>query len=206
MKKRMSMFSKNKIPTWLIALALIASGAGAAAGTVLAGSVTAEVPVAVSQALLVSGPSWLTSLEDTVSQDAPQQLYNHLSWVHAPNRGVAVVADDNTGFQAAAEVAIGDWIAFKLPIKNASDNDLVAELMLSVPDCLEIEVFSDLDLQGNDVGNPVRTGYNTWKFEVGASSDGITDPNDILYVIVSIDDDCLPGYFSITGTLKQISY
>jgi len=206
MRKGMHIFGGNKIPMWLIVVALIASGAGAAAGTVLAGRVTAEVPVAVSQALLVCDPSWLTSLDDTVSQDAPQQLYNHLDWVHAPNRGIAVVADDHTGFQAAAELAIGDWVAFKLPIKNASDNDLVAELFLSVPDCLEVEVFSDLDLQGNDVGNPVRTGLNTWKFEVGAAADCNTDTTDILYVVVSVDDDCMPGYFSIIGTLKQISY
>lgn len=205
MKKRVRILGKKALPIWLLVIALVACGAGAAAGTILAGKVTGEVPVAVSQALLVCEPSWGVAT-DTVDQDAPQQLYVHLDWINEPNRSIGVVSDDMTGFQAAAEMAVGDWAAFKLPIKNASQNDLVAELCLSVPECLEVEIFSDLDVATNDVGNPVRIGLNCWKLVVEADADCMTDVTDYLWVVVSVDDHCMPGYYTISGTIKQISY
>ena len=209
MKKRVRILGKKALPIWLLVIALVACGAGAAAGTILAGKVTGEVPVAVSQALLVCEPSWgeTGDVEDTVNQDAPQQLYKHLDWIHEPNRHIGVVADDMTGFQAAAELAIGDWAAFRLPIKNASQNDLVAELCLSVPECIEVEIFSDTDVVANNIGNPVRIGLNCWKLVVEAEADCLTDlDNDYLWVVVSVDDHCMPGYYTISGTIKQISY
>src|SRR3989304_4176915 len=53
MNKSVLAGKKKLIPIGLLVLALVAAGAGAAAGTILAGKVTGEVPVAVSQALLV---------------------------------------------------------------------------------------------------------------------------------------------------------
>ena len=93
-----------------------------------------------------------------------------------------------------------------LELKNASDNDLVALLTLNVPECLEVEVFSDENLSGNNVGNPVRIGPNTWKFKVEAAADCTDDANDVLYIVISADDWCQPGYFNMSGTLKQIAY
>ena len=126
MTKSVRILGKKAIPIWLLVLALVACGAGAAAGTVLAGRVTGEIPVAVSQALLTDAPVWQASLSTDANQ--PQQLYDHITWVAIPNRYIGVVADDNTAFQAAAELAVGDWAAFNLPLKNASQNSLVAEL------------------------------------------------------------------------------
>ncbi len=205
MKTSVRILGKKAIPIWLLVIALVASGAGAAAGTILAGRVTGEIPVAVSQALLVSEPTWVIAV-DTGDQDAPQQVFEHLDWISLPNRSIGVVSDDHTGFQAAAEMATGDWASFKLPIKNASDNDLVAELTFNVPECIEVEIYSDIDVTTNDVGNPVRIGLNTWKFKVKAAADSINDATDFLYVVVSVDDTCLPGYYNISGTIKQISY
>lgn len=191
------------IPIWLMIVALVASGGGAAAGTVLAGKVTGEINVAASQAVLVGAPVWITGTMSP-DDDMPQQVYNHAAWINKPNRGIGVVADDNTAFEAAAELAIGDWSAFKLPIKNASDVPLTGLLIMEVPECIEVEVFSDVGT--SDISNPVRIGLNTWKFEAAADADGLVDDDDAIFVVVSLDDNCAPGYYTLSGIMKQIAY
>jgi hypothetical protein len=205
MSKRVKILGKKALPIWLLVIVLVASGAGAAAGTVLAGKVTGEVPVAVSQALLVEAPEWQDSLNsDETCQ--PQQVYKHATWVKAPNREFGAVADDNTAFQAAAELAVGDWAVFYLPLKNASENELIGLLSLSVPECLEVEVFS-ANCTDPNAYEVVRIGLNTWKFSLKAAAEYDTANNvDKLAILVSVDDTCAPGYYTISGDIKQIPY
>ncbi len=220
MYKRILILGKKAVPVWLLAMLLVACGAGAAVGTVLAGKVTGEIPVAVGQALLTHSPIWLSDATFGADSGQPQQVYMHAEWVAEPNRSFGAVADDNTAFQAAAELAVGDWAAFNLPLKNASQNELIALLTLDVPQCLEVEVYADadtiaaphpLDLGGespdpaSNVTEVVRIGMNTWKLTLAAAAeyDTITD---VLTVVISVDDDCAPGYYSISGTLQQIPY
>ncbi|MCD6452903.1 MAG: hypothetical protein J7K77_01225 [Dehalococcoidales bacterium] len=200
MNKKVRILGKT-FPAWLLVGAMVASGAGAAAGTVLAGKVTGEIPVAVSQSLLTEAPIWLTSLPANDNQ--PQQVNTHVAWVHKPNRSIGVVSDDNTGFQAAAELAVGDWAAFHLPLKNASSNDLVAELTLRVPcRCLDVEVYNATSC--TNITDVVRVGRNTWKFKV--LSDAEYGATDWLTVVISTDDNCRPGYYTISGKIQQIEY
>ncbi len=192
---------KKTVPAWFLSLALLAAGAGSAAGIVLGGKVKGEIPVAVSQSLLVCTPEWKDVVPADVNQ--PQQVNRHVSWIHKPNRSVGVAADDHTGFQAAAEMAIGDWAAFNLPIKNASDIDLVAELTMCVPECIEVEVYAATTATG--IKGVVRTGANTWKIIVDAAAECRT-VEDCLMVVISVDDNCMPGFFNLGGELKQIPY
>ncbi len=220
MYRKICILGKKAIPIWLLAMLLVACGAGAAVGTVLAGKVTGEIPIAVSQALLTHAPVWLADATFGADSGQPQQVYQHAEWVYAPNRSFGAVADDNTAFQAAAELAVGDWAAFNLPLKNASENGLIGLLTLDVPACLEVEVYADadtiaaphpLDLAGEspdpatNVTEVVRVGMNTWKIKLSpnAEYDLITD---VLTVVISVDDDCAPGYYTISGTLRQIPY
>jgi len=208
MGKKISLLGRKAIPVWLLVLVLAAAGAGAAAGTVLAGKVVGEVPVAVSQALLVKSAVWVANLgtSDNYST-APQQVRNHAGFVSMPNRSIGVVSDDNTGFQAAAEVAVGDWSAFDLNLKNASSNSLVGLVTLDVPEGLEVEVFADNTTPTNQAGNVVRIGPNTWKFTLAGGADPWTSGViSRLVVVVSADDTIQPGYYYITGTLQQIGY
>jgi hypothetical protein len=198
MSKSVKILGKKAIPIWLLVIALVACGAGAAAGTVLAGKVTGEVPVAVSQAILTGTPDWTTIVQD-VGQ--PQQVNLHWDWVTEPNRDFGAASDDNTAFQAAAELAVGDWAAFVLPLKNASDLDLFGLLTLSVPECLEVEVFA---YDGDNVSEVVRIGLNTWKFKLAAIAEYTAD--DVLVVVISVDDTCAPGYYTISGEINQIPY
>jgi hypothetical protein len=212
MYRRILILGKKAIPIWLLAMLLVACGAGAAVGTVLAGKVTGEIPVAVGQALLTRAPIWLSDATFGADSGQPQQVYTHAEWVAAPNRSFSAVADDNTAFQAAAELAIGDWAAFNLPLKNASTNELIGLLTLDVPQCLEVEVYADADTIAGESPNPasnvtevVRIGMNAWKLKLAAAAeyDTITD---VLTVVISVDDDCAPGYYTISGTLQQIPY
>ncbi len=201
MSKRVKILGKKALPIWLLVIVLVASGAGAAAGTVLAGKVTGEVPVAVSQALLTDAPIWQASIGGDIGQ--PQQVRVHHDFVAEPNRHFEAVADDNTAFQAAAEIAVGDWAAFNLPLKNASTNPLVGLVTLSVPECLEVQVYSSNS--SLNITNVVRIGLNTWKVIVKADAE--YDPiDDCLMFVISADDTCAPGYYTISGDLKQIPY
>ncbi len=206
MKKSVRIIGKKAIPMWLLVLALVAAGAGAAAGTVLAGKVTGETNVAVSQALLVEAPTWATSISTDALAYATQQVKYHKGMVAIPNRYFGAAKDDNTAFQAAAELSTGDWAAFRLPLKNASSNSLTALMTLNVPEGLEVEVYNDASTAGN-ISQVVRIGLNTWKFTLASTGAG---PEygvlNYLTVVVSTDDDMAPGYYAIDGTIKQIGY
>ena len=201
MHKRVRIVAGRVIPLGLLILALLAVGAGAAAGTILAGKVTGEMPVAVSQALLVEN---VTNVKSAVPADdsvVTQQVFDNFGNIHAANRFIGVKSDDNTAFQAAAELAVGDWTEINLQLKNASANDLVALLILDVPQGLEVEAFGD----GAYVHNVTRVGPNTWKFIVkGGTNKSVA--GSLLNLIVSVDDDAAPGYYGISGVLKQIAY
>ncbi len=201
MSKSVKILGKKAIPVWLLVIALVACGAGAAAGTVLAGKVTGEIPIAVSQAILTEAPVWTTILDEPTVQ--PQQVNLHYDWVFEPNRSFGAAADDNTAFQAAAEMAVGDWAAFNLPLKNASNVDLIALVTLSVPECLEVEMYAPA-LSVN-IGDVVRIGLNTWKVQVLADAEYDTT-DDCLMVVISVDDTCDPGYYTISGQINQIPY
>jgi hypothetical protein len=210
MSKSVKILGKKALPIWLLVVVLVACGAGAAAGTVLAGKVTGEVPVAVSQALLTQVPVWKASLTNTTEAEVTQQVADHATMVAMPNRSFGAVADDNTAFQAAAEMAVGDWAYFYLPLKNASENELIGLLTLSVPECLEVEVFQAFHT-GTHVSEVVRIGLNTWKFTLDKLADyvgdnGVADPIDGLGIVISVDDTCAPGYYTISGEIKQIAY
>lgn len=215
MTKKVRILGKKVIPVWLLVLALVAAAAGAASGTVLAGRVIGEVPVAVSQALLVGYPDneattaetvWIDDLTAMNLDNATQQIQLHDDFVGLPNRSFFGVKDDNTAFQAAAELATGDWVALNLPLKNASHNTLLAQLTLDVPEGVEVEVVSADQVHGDgNVIDAIRIGPNTWKLKVvsGAEFSHLTD---ILYIGVQADDETPPGFYTLSGTLTQIPY
>ena len=209
MKKRVSFLGKA-IPVWVIAMLLIASGAGAAVGTVLQGNVVGEMPVAVGQALLTGKP--VTISANVSNADVDQGLAQPVEWAdgsgdgwwvtNGADRAIGAVRDDHTAFQYAAEIDTGDVYGFRLPLKNASDEALVGKLILDYPDCFTVEVMSDAH---ENVGPISRLSLNSWKFALGAGAEYVVD-NDSLYVVVAADDTCAPGFYEITGTLEQISY
>jgi len=124
-----------------------------------------------------------------------------------PNRCIGVHSDAQTGFEAAAELGVGDWWLFMLPIKNASSQDITAKLTMDVPECLNVYVVSADEVGDYDprVTKVTRIGLNTWKFIIDADA-AKQDADDYLYIMVNAHDDCAPGIFAITGTIEQVTY
>ena len=207
MKTKVTIIGKA-LPIWLMAMLLVASGAGAAVGTVLQGNVIGEMPVTVSQALLAGKPVAVAATVDASYVDNLPQSVEWAdgngggSWVTTgPDRSMGAVRDDRTAVQFAAEINQGDVYAFEIPLKNASDEDLVGILTLDFPDCFTVEV---MDAAGDQVGPVVRTGLNSWKFALDGDAEYGVD--DSLIVVVAADDVCPPGFYSLTAALQQIAY
>ncbi len=193
---------RSGIPLWLLALLLVAAGVGAAVGTILVGKLIGEVPVTVSQALLVGTPNFPDSLPSGVNLQAIRVR------PHAPDRSVGIVGDDRTSFRAAAEVDTGDVFLIMLPLKNASDQDLVAELTVTVPDGIEVEVIGSDEESGSAADHTrhvTHSGWNTWNFCVSRLADMYTgDWRDSIGIVVGADDNLKPGFYTIEAVLEQI--
>ncbi|MCD6452901.1 MAG: DUF11 domain-containing protein [Dehalococcoidales bacterium] len=200
MKKRVHIF-KRSIPIWLLVLALIACAAGAAVGTILGKKVIGDVPVTVSQALLVGEPSF-PNMPSGVSRQTfritPQP----------PDRYIGIVGDDAASFRAGAEVDTGDVYLIKLPLKNASQQDMAAELTLTLPQSIEAEVFGSDEESSSSVDhtfNMTRVGNSKWDFRVSHLADMVTsDWRDSIGIVIGVDDDCPPGFYMIDATVEQI--
>ncbi len=200
--KRKVRILRRSFPLWLLILLLIASGIGAAVGTILAGRVTGEVPVTVSQALLTGSPIFPSSMPSGVTRQTIRIQPN------APDRAIGIVGDDRTSFRAGVEVDVGDVFLIQLPLKNASNQDLTAELTLTVPDCIEVEVFGsdeETESEYDHTSNVTRIGPNKWNFFVSYLAEMSTfDWRDSIGIVIGVDDDCMPGFYTIEATLEQI--
>ncbi len=231
MSKSVHILGKKAIPVWLLVMALVATGAGAAVGTVLTGNVIAEMPVTISQALEVGKPVVIptntniieveTADNDALVDNIPQSIDaldgnptdNKVAKgsVFAPDRSIGAVNDQQTAFQFAAEIDQHDWYAFALPLKNASNQDMVVELTMVFPDGITVEV---MDGKGTIVDNVTRTGLNTWKFDLDSTADKSApdmvhdgeQAEDSLVIVVAASDTIAPGFYTVRGQLLQISY
>jgi hypothetical protein len=168
-------------PVWLLVIICIAVGAGAAAGTVLSGEITGNIPVAVSQSLLVDGLFF--GVDDiTFASGNPT------------NRASVAVADDDTGFQVATEIAVGDKFLISIPMRNASKVPLTGLITLepSVPGGLQLDMdersvlalthenAEDAAARGANLAAGTHT-YNTRYWPLAdANDDGIVDTTDII--------------------------
>ena len=204
---------KRNLPVWLLVTALVVAGAGAAVGTVLAGQVTGEMPVTVSQALLVGDPQFIEDDPDwsdtanSVQEVDRQTLSGHHN---EPDRHLGNASDDHTAFIAAAEVDTGDKYLIRLPLKNASGQNMKVLMTLDYPDGMTVECFaSDEESQSatNYTRNIVRTGLYTWVFELDYQAEYVaTAWQDAIGINVATSDVIAPGFYTINGQLEQIDY
>ncbi len=226
-RRKARILGKGAIPLWLIVLALVVAGAGAAVGTILAGKVTGEIPVTISQALEVGRPrihddsQKLEEGGSTYGVTIMPQSVDALDGDHSnsevaadsifdPDRWIGVVNDEQTAFQFAAEIDQHDYFIFCVPLKNASNQDMTVELKLVYPEGITVEVMDGHDGSDPNVNSVTRTGPYTWKFELESDADK-TDPSsgdyeDSLVIVVAASDTIAPGFFTIESEIIQISY
>ncbi len=208
---------KKTLPVWLLVAALTTAGAGAAVGTVLAGQVVGEIPVTVSQALLVGDPIFPESDQDwdnvpldgsSVQGVDRQTLSGHHD---KPDRSLGNASDKHTSFIAAAEVDTGDKYLLKVPLKNASGQDMKVQLTMDYPDGVTVECFAsdeeDSDTVNNYTRNIVRTGMYTWIFELTHEAEyQDTDWQACIGINVATSDVIAPGFYYLKGQLEQLDY
>ena len=235
MRQSVRIFNGKTIPIWLAVMALVAAGSGAAVGTVLAGNVIAEIPVTISQALLVGKPVVVPSntnmaetdilTEDDCLVDNMPQGVDHLDgnptdikvvkgYVYAPDRSIGAVNDQETAFQFAAEIDQHDWYAFCVPLKNSANQDMVCQLTMVCPEGITVEAMDGGDATKDYVDSMTRTGPYTWKFELKKDADktapvftsGSEQIEDCIIIVVAASDTIAPGFYTIVGEIVQISY
>jgi hypothetical protein len=192
------------IPVWLLVVTCVAIGAGAAAGTVLAGGITGVMPMAVSQAILVDGLGF--GVDDVTFASG-----------NPTNRANVAVADDTTGFQVATEIAVGDKFIISMPVKNASNNPMVGLITLdpSTPAGLQFTVSERSLLALTHVtappedaaarGAPLGTGQHTYNTRywplADANGDGIVDPSDIIPAVTGGAGINIDAVNALMGTI-----
>jgi len=171
MRKKAVQIGKKTIPAWLLVMALTLAGAGAAVGTVLAPKITGEIPVTVSQALLVEN----VAIKSSTPVD----------------ESITTVSDDKTAFTVGVELNNGDYFKFNIPIINESSQDIVGKLTFwNVPKGITLDVsakeafavLKDSDTDGTYeetrtveqlVTNVTRVGKYTWLFKVDKDAEGL---------------------------------
>jgi hypothetical protein len=185
---------KKNMRIAILVFSLIAAGAGAAAGTVLAGTVDGEVNVSVSQPLQVQSPT-IPSLP-------------------AGRAWFGAASDEGTQFSAAAQLYQGESATIEVPIINQAEVDHVVEItviapILTVPTGGNPSDYSiNLDVDGSGViTDVVRVGPYKWKCTTPAVSQGRDSvPFDGIEITVALGDMVPPGYYELTGQLQVVPY
>ena len=187
----------KKLRTWIIVAAMIASTAGAAAGTVLSGYVEGEVKVAVSQPLQVEAPSF-----DGIPGDRAR---------------FSAVSDEGTEFSAGVQLYQGESVIIEVPIVNLADVDHVVEILLTAP-ILTIppggtpsDYSINLDVDGSgDIDDVVQVGPYKWKCTMDAVCNGTgstpPDPFDGIKITLALGDMVPPGFYGISGFMQVVPY
>jgi hypothetical protein len=185
---------KKHFKIFILIFTLMAAGAGAAAGTVLAGTVDGEVNVSVSQPLQVESPS--------------------IPGLPAGRAWFGAASDDGTQFSAAAQLYQGESATIEVPIVNQAAVNHVVEItviapILTVPTGGNPADYSiNLDVDGSgSITDVVRVGPYTWKCTTPAESQGReSTPFDGIELTVALGDMVPPGYYELTGQMQVVPY
>ncbi len=206
-RKSVKLFSlRRAIPVWVLAILIAAAGSGAAVGTLLSGEITGEMPMTVSQALLVDGDAFAT--DDVTFTDGTSL-----------SRSIVATSDSGTGFQVATEMATGDKFLITVPVRNLSHQTMVGLITLesSIPAGLDLDVDEHSVLSITWVtlenagarGAPLTAGtghiYNTryWPI-VDNDSDGDVDADDITMTVTGAGSSVTVT--SVNALLGQVTY
>lgn len=172
-------------------LVLTASGLGVTAAiSGLQGNVEGQADVQAEQALTVT--------EVSVGGNADASFTR--------------VSDDNTDFQAAAEMNNGDSVAFQTAVENSASDTLSVRVTVDTPESVDVEVVNagsksglpsgangvDADDDGS-TSNAVQTGEDTYMMKIpGESSQGVG-------AVVELDDTASAGSYDIGVAISPVS-
>lgn len=153
------------------------SGAGAATGTALTGSIGGTAVTGVDQAIVLDDDTAVT--------------------ITGANNSVTTVSDDGTRFRAASQVTQGEQYELELLLRNRADVNLAGELLLAVDDPLQISAT------GGEFAQIQRVSENRFSLAVSRlanGTDGQTAP-DTVTLTIAVPNDADPGFYEITGAI-----
>jgi hypothetical protein len=131
------------------------------------------------------------------------------------------VSDDNTEFQAAAELSNGDFVGFQVTVENSAADPLDVQVAIDAPDPIDIEIqeanrvrgledttglFSEDELDPDDDGDSsdaVQTGEGTFIAKISGGNDGTN--SETVGVIAELDDTADPGAYDIGVAINPLS-
>ena len=189
--------SKFALPLWTVGLAAmaIAAVAGQAVGPVLSGSVSGSVGVVVEQTVRLGDPG---DIGDVSGLYGPGAEFGGPEVNPDADDFAATVNDEGTGFTVAVETDMGQETAVGFDLYNDSGQTANAMLQLNVPAGIDVE------LNGNDGVTEAQLGPNTWLLTIPDDT-AHPAPDGFMDLIISSKDNAAPGFYTITGTLVQIS-
>lgn len=157
----------------------ILAGAGASAGTVLSGTVNANMATAVDSAVIV-----------------PTERFNA---TNVSNQGsVVTVSDDGSRFFVGTEVFQGEEYTIDLPVENRGQTDLAIVLELNqVTGESELEISVQPD-ETSDIDAVVTSNGGQFVFILKA------DSTETLEITVSVPDDSSESFNRVEGTIKPV--
>ena len=167
------------LPLWTLALAaLVLAVAGQALGPVLSGMVTGSAGVVVERSIRID-----RDFSDVYSN-------------FGADDATLTVSDEGDSFTAALEMHVGalDNLLI-LVIENTSGATVNAELTLNLPAGL----MADIDSFGIDVIE-AKLDNNTWLLTLTEDSE-----DEDLDITLVMKDDAAPGFYTVTGMLRQTS-
>lgn len=195
-------------PKWLLAVLLVAAGAGAAAGPVLASRLVGNASITVSQAL--SYGTLLIGDNTTPFSGLPGSI---LVAPPAGARAYVSVSDNQTQFTASVDMLpTGARYDMAVPITNRSNNPMRAQLILDIPEILmvDVEPIGVLAYAPGTSGllRVGRTSSNTWEFTAPAGIVGTDGTNRLLnglVVHVALPSSAPPGFYTIRARIDALN-
>ena len=195
LQKKFNIFGRL-IPAWIMAGLLVVAASGAATGTVLAGQISGDLGVTISQSLLIH-----TDGVDTRNADGTDAgAYD-------------AVSDNKTEFASGIELKQGDCYFIRLSLSNVSDYDLFGRFDITVPDGVTASAVkgsitaldNDCEASGtptaNDTTELVRTDGDTWSFNLDDVADANTNVD--ISLILAMADNVVPGFYSMGAEFVQ---
>ena len=151
------------------------------------------VALIVATAGAAAGTVLSGAVAGQVSTTVSQSLSINSGSISGADNAIFTVSDDGTEFSAAAEINNGDKYTIELVLGNASTDTATFELSLAGP--------KDVGLSASGEATKVqavRISATTWKGSVVAGSGKLT-------ITVAAADDMDPGFYSIEGSIRQVS-
>ena len=184
-------FGKYHIPKWVLGIVLVAAGAGAAVGPVLAPKLMGRTAITATQALQFATSAtfgWGYDFDENVP--TPGSVPGNARTYYSVN-------DTRTQFTVGFDmIPTSSVLWVNVPVKSISNNQILAKLTLDVPDGISVDVIDSDDYSSPLSTQVGRLGANTWEMNFQA------DSTINVYYIFGLANGTPPGFYTARGVIE----